>query len=54
MLSMRIELANKEALTVLCSVVKHAGSGNSTKEVRGETRAVRRVFFYFLSAIVAS
>ena len=29
-------LTNKEAPTVLCSVVKHAGSGQSTKEVRGK------------------
>ena len=28
-----IKLTNKEALTVLCSVVKHAGSDKSTKEV---------------------
>ena len=26
-------LTNKEALTVLCSLVKHAGSGENTKEV---------------------
>ena len=26
-------LRNREALTVLCSVVNHAGSGYSTKEV---------------------
>ena len=26
-------LTNKEASTVFCSVVKHAGSGDSTKEV---------------------
>ena len=26
-------LTNKEASTVLCSVIKHAGSGWSTKEV---------------------
>ena len=26
-------LTNREALTVLCSVVKHAGSGSSMKEV---------------------
>ena len=28
-----IYLTNKEASTVLCSVVKHLGSGYSTKEV---------------------
>ena len=33
-------LTNEEASTVLCSVVKHAGSGYSTKEVYGETRDV--------------
>ena len=33
-----VDLTNKEALTVLCSVVKHAGSGQSTKEVQGERR----------------
>ena len=36
-------LTNREALTVLCSVVKHAESGQSLKEVQGETRDV--VFF---------
>ena len=30
---MNVDLTNKEALTVLCSVIKHAGSGWSTKEV---------------------
>ena len=30
-------LTNKEALTVLFSVVKYAGSSNSTKEVKGKT-----------------
>ena len=30
-------LTNREALTVHCSVLKHAGSGYSTKEVKGET-----------------
>ena len=37
-------LTNREALTVLCSVVKHAGSGQSTKEVQGETRDVVECF----------
>lgn len=31
------ELTNQEALTVLSSIVKHAGSGESMKEVHGET-----------------
>ena len=30
------QLTNREALTLLCSVIKHAGSGQSTKEVQGE------------------
>ena len=33
-------LTNREALTVLCSVVKHARSGLNTKEVQGETRGL--------------
>ena len=37
-------LTNKKASTVPCSVIKHAGSGASTKEVQGETRADRQVF----------
>ena len=40
----RIEsLKNREALTVLCTVVKHLGSGRSTQEV-GETKRCVRVF----------
>ena len=31
--TLAVELTNKEASTVLCSVVKHTGSGWSTKEV---------------------
>ena len=31
---------DREALNVLCSVVKHAGSGQSAKEVQRETRDV--------------
>ena len=38
------ELTNREALTVLCSVVGHAGNGSSTKEVYGETRDVFECF----------
>ena len=30
------ELTNKEASTVLCSVVKHAGSGRARKKCRGK------------------
>ena len=45
-------LTNRAALTVLCSVVKHAESGQSMREVQGETRDV--VFFstrrYYLPA----
>ena len=33
-------VTNREALTVLCSVVRHAKSGRSKKELRGETRDV--------------
>ena len=34
---------NREAFTVLCTVVKHLGSGRSTQEV-GETKRCGRVF----------
>ena len=44
----RLHLTNKEALTVLCSVVKHAGSGLSLKEVQGETREVVECFSLLL------
>ena len=30
------DLTNKEASTVLCSVVKHAGSGRAQKKCRGK------------------
>ena len=43
------QLTNREALTVLCSVVKHAGSSQSTKEVQGETRDVVEYFSLLLS-----
>ena len=33
----------KESLTVLCSFGKHTGSSQSTREVKGETRADRRI-----------
>ena len=42
-------LYDKETLTVLCSVVKHEGSGY--KEVKGETRDVVVCFSYFLTAL---
>ena len=32
----RLRLTNKEASTVLCSVVKHAGSGRARKKCRGK------------------
>ena len=42
------QLTNREALTVLFSVVKHAGSGQSTKEVQGEMRDYISQFFPLL------
>ena len=39
----RIESLKNRALTVLCTVVKHLGSGRSTQEV-GETKRCGRVF----------
>ena len=48
-------LTNREALTVLCSVVKHAGSGQSTKEVQGETLDYVSCFsLHFFRALAAS
>ena len=45
-------LTNKEALTVLCSVVKHAGSGRAQKKSRGKHEEMQSsVFLYFLSAL---
>ena len=44
----RLHLTNKEAMTVLCSVVKHSGSGQSLKEVQGETREVVECFSLLL------
>ena len=46
--SQRLHLTNKEVLTVLCSVVKHAGSGQRLKEVQGETREVVECFSLLL------
>ena len=45
-------LLDREALTVLCSVVNYAESG--TKEVKGETRDVVEFLYHFLSALAAS
>ena len=42
------ELTNQEALTVLSSIVKHAGSGESMKEVHGETWDVVKCFSLLL------
>ena len=44
-------LTNKEASTVLCSVVKHAGSGRARKKCRGKHETKSSVFPYFLSAL---
>ena len=54
--SQRLHLTDKEVLTVLCSVVKHAGSGQRLKEVQGETREVVECFSLLLecSALILS
>ena len=44
-------LTNKEASTVLCSVVKYAGSGRARKKCRGKHETQLSVFHYFLSAL---
>ena len=44
-------LTNKEASTVLCSVVKHAGSGRARKKSRGKHETKSSVFPHFLSAL---
>ena len=44
-------LTNKEASTVLCSVVKHAGSGRARKKCRGKHETKSSVFLHFLSAL---
>ena len=46
-----IYLTNKEASTVLCSVVKHAGSGRARKKCRGKHETKSSVFPHFLSAL---
>ena len=43
-----VYLTNREALTVLCSVVKHARCGQSTKEMQRETRDVVECFSLLL------
>ena len=42
---------HKEASTVLCSVVKHAGSVRAHKKYRGKHETQSRVFPHFLSAL---
>ena len=44
-------LTNKEASTVLCSVVKQAGSGRAPKKCRGKDETQSTVFLHFLSAL---
>ena len=38
-------LTNKEASTVLCSVVKHAGSGRARKKCRGKQSRLLYLFY---------
>ena len=45
------QLTNKEASTVLCSVVKHAGSVRARKKCRGKHETQSSVFPHFLSAL---
>ena len=44
-------LTNKEASTVFCSVVKHAGSGRARKKCRGKQETQSSVFPHFLGAL---
>ena len=44
-------LTNKEASTVLCSVVKHAGSGRARKKCSGKHETQSSAFPHFLSAL---
>ena len=47
-----VPLTNKEASTVLCSVVKHVGSGRARKKCsRGKHETQSSVFPNFLSAL---
>ena len=43
-------LSNKEASTVLCSFVKHAGSGRARKKCEEKQETKSSVSHYFLSA----
>ena len=48
-------LTNKEALTVLCSVVKHTASGyRARKKCRGKHKNSRQVFLSTLGGLAAS
>ena len=42
-------ITNKEAATVFCSVVKHAGNGRARKKCRGKHETQSSVFPYYLS-----
>ena len=42
---------NEETSTVLCSVVKHVGSGRARKKCRGEQEMYPSVFPYFFCAL---
>ena len=48
---MYLHVTNKEASTVLCSVVKHAGSGRAGKKCRGKHETKSRVFPYFFRVL---
>ena len=48
---LRFYLTNKVVSTVLCSVVKHAGSGRARKKCRGKHETKSSVFPHFLSAL---
>ena len=45
------QLTNKEASSVLCFVVKHAGSSRARKKCRGKHEMQSSVFPHFLSAL---
>ena len=49
--SFLLYLTNKEASTVLCSVVKDAGSGRTRKKCRGKHETQSSVFPLFLGAL---
>ena len=49
-----LDLTNREVLTVLCSVVKHAGSGyRAQKKSRDKHEMQSSVSPHFLSALAA-